>query len=66
MIKEKDELYNKTAKCLDFILSKKFDELNELQKELLTKQYSHMCSYLIILNGRINNEIKLQNIKEDD
>lgn len=64
MIKEKDELYDKTAKCLDFILGDKFDKLNELQKELLVKQHGHMCNYLIVLKARIDNEIKI--LKEKD
>lgn len=66
MIKEKDNLYDKTTKCLNFILSEKFAELNELQKELLIKQHSHMCNYLIILRVRINNEIELLNTKKND
>lgn len=64
MIKEKDELYDKTAKCLDFILGEKFAELNGLQKELLIKQHGHMCNYLIVLKARINNEIEI--LKEKD
>lgn len=64
MIKEKDELYDKTAKCLDFILGEKFTELNKFQKELLIKQHGHMCNYLIVLKARINNEIEI--LKEKD
>lgn len=64
MIKEKDELYDKTAKCLDFILGDKFAKLNRLQKELLIKQHGHMCNYLIVLKTRIDNEIEI--LKEKD
>lgn len=66
MIEEKDELYNKTAKCLDFILGEKFSKLNGYQKELLIKQHGHMTNYLIVLKARINNEIELLNTKKDD
>lgn len=66
MIKEKDELYDKTAKCLNFILGEKFAELNKFQKELLIKQHGYMCNYLIVLKARINNEIKLLNAKKND
>lgn len=66
MIKEKDELYDKIAKCLNFILSEKFNKLNGLQKELLIKQHSHICNCLIFLKACINNEIELLNIKKND
>lgn len=66
MIKEKDELYDKTARCLDFILDEKFTELNKFQKELLIKQHDYMCNYLIVLKTRINNEIELLNAKKND
>ena len=66
MIEEKDELYDKTAKCLNFILGEKFSKLTSYQKELLIKQHSHMTNYLIVLKTRINNEIELFNDKKDD
>ena len=59
MITEKEELYDKVDKCINFITGEKFITLNSYQKELLIKQHSAMTNHLIILNARINYEKEL-------
>ena len=56
MITEKEELYDKVDKCINFITGEKFITLNSYQKELLIKQHSAMTNYL---NARINYEKEL-------
>lgn len=54
---EKNELYDKIVKLEKFIYSPKFEEeLNENQKELLSKQYYHMQRYYNILMERLEIE----------
>ena len=59
MITEKEELYDKVDKCINFITGEKFITLDGYQKELLIKQHSAMTNYLVILNARINYEKEL-------
>lgn len=58
--KERDELHERTEKLIKLIGSKKFDELNELQKRYLILQSSIMLSYEHILELRLRLEMAEQ------
>lgn len=53
MIEEKENLLEKIDKLFIFLGSKKFEELSEQNKVLLTQQYFAMSKYYNILSIRI-------------
>lgn len=53
MVEELGQLEERTDKLLNFLNSDKFDELDEINQELLTSQYHAMSSYASILGARV-------------
>ncbi len=53
VIAEKKDLDEKANKLYKFLLADSFDELDEIDKDLLSDQYDAMTEYRIILGKRI-------------
>lgn len=53
LIKEHKELSEKFRKLEQFLVSKKFSELSDLEKQLLHEQVGHMKGYRGVLSERI-------------
>jgi hypothetical protein len=53
LTKEREELSDKVEKIFTFVVSEKFNELDEQNKMLLFHQERHMRNYLGVLDQRI-------------
>lgn len=64
LVKEREELKEKTDKLHDFLFSQAFMNLDVQQKTLLRDQYHIMTQYLDVLNSRI--DITLTNEEKEE
>jgi len=58
VVEERDLLYEKIERLESFISSDQFNEIDEYQQCLLTKQYDAMFTYAGILDERIHDFVE--------